>query len=942
MSYSQADAAPHDVPRMPFQVVATRPLRLKRAKGFTVHKRKASDDTVSIRHHTKICKDRQGGLRLKSLPESSHISLFTEWVDDIPPEGDPGILSMQPRQSNASDYPLLVWLVQDQDNFLSELICLEGRGRISDVCGGCGTLDPRFRCEDCFGVAMYCQDCVVGKHCQHLLHHLEYWTGSYFERRSLRDLGLRIQLGHRAGDRCYRPRPAARDDFTIIHSNGVHSVKLDFCGCESAEAPFQQLLRIHWFPASSEKPRTAATFNVLEQFHLLSFESKVSAFEFYQSLSRISDNTGPNPPKFLRIIRQWRHLKLLKHTGRGHDPLGISNTKQGDCALLCPACPHPGKNLPQDWRSVGPEKQFLYSLFVALDANFRLKRRAVSKDSNDPSLSEGWAYFMEESAYKSYLSHHVNDVQEKSTCSSHNAVNMADTKASRGLDATGIGIVVCARHGMKLANGIGDLQKGERYVNMDYLFASALSGTTVDRLNISYDITCQWHRSLYQRMMSLPQAVRLDLSAKHVSFFVPKFHLPAHIMPCQWKYSFNWTCGVGRTDGEAPERGWAHINPVGSSTKLAKEEARAAQRSPEPPLHPDISPSILISAGIDLEDQQWRLRVDLTKLGLHATDTQKAKTQQCSNALARHIEVWMKTHALYVPGSATLRDLYYSEGGGKASAPEDIPLYLPSQVNCKFSCAHNLESIEFQLQEGQANDALNELRQALWSRAYMLKFKDRFLHGQGANTHARNCLKNVNAKIDLSMAKYRAAHRALCTLGPLLGKVGWKTALRLLVDDDVHSMSGEDDQASEGRQRLSWIWLSCGYTAEDADDKSDCGLQEGKRLLLESTYNSLTTIYLAIRIEWCKARARAHHWAEEVDLLLEEKQQTLQFLEWDATRWAERAKAITDQDKPLNEGLRAYAEHQANIRRRLGVSFTHTWRDAQEFSDVTYSEVPVN
>ncbi|KAI6168037.1 hypothetical protein EDD17DRAFT_1773109 [Pisolithus thermaeus] len=773
------------------------------------------------------------------------------------------------------------------------------------------------------------------------------------------------------GGRCYRPCPTARDDFMIIHGNGVHSVKLDFCGCESAEAPFQQLLRIHWFLASSKKPHTAAMFNVLEQFHLLSFESKVSAFEFYQSLSHISDNTGLNPPKdqykqFLRIIRQWHHLKLLKRTGCGHDPLGISNTKQGDCALLCPACPHPGKNLLQDWRSIKPEKQFLYSLFVALDTNFQLKQRAVSKDSNDPSLSEGWAYFMEESTYKSYLSHHVNDVQEK--------INMADTKASQGLDATGIGIVVCARHGMKLANGIGDLQKGERYMNMDYLFASALSGTTVNRLNISYDIACQWHRSLYQRMMSLPQAVRLDLSAKHVLFFVPKFLLPTHIMPCQWKYSFNWTCRVGHTNGEAPEHGWAHINPVGSSTKvmgpghrcdtiddffgdwnwkktitlgstihqkiseailqrnehqedfeelekslfikypeqllmwrqqiedweddlsklnpfevkeisitqasihlqLAKEEARAAQRSPEPPLHPDILPSILINA-------------------------QKAKMQQCSNALACRIEVWTKTHALYVPGSATLRDLYYSEGSGKASAPEDIPLYLPLQVNCSF-----------RLWEGQANDALNELCQTLRSRAYMLKFKDCFLCGQGANTRARNCLKNVNAKIDLSVAKYCAAHHALCMLGPLLA------------DDDVHSMSSEDDQASEGRRWLSWIWLSCEYTAEDVDDKSDCGLHE------------------AIWIEWCKARARAHRWAEEVDLLLEEKQRTLQFLKWDATHWAERAEAITDQDKPLNEGLRAYAECQANICRRLGVSFTHTWRDVQEFSDVTYSEVPVN
>ncbi|KIK13300.1 hypothetical protein PISMIDRAFT_31188 [Pisolithus microcarpus 441] len=735
----------------------------------------------------------------------------------------------QLKRTCRQDYPLLVWLAQDRDNFLSELICLEGQGHVSDICGDCRTLDPHFRCEDCFGVIMYCQDCIIKEHHQHPLHHLEYWTGSYFECRSLRDLGLWIQLGHHVGGRCYRPCPIARDDFTVIHSNGVHSVSLDFCSCKSAEALFQQLLRICWFPASSKKPHTAATFNVLQQFHLLSFKSKVSAFEFYQSLSCISDNTGLNRPKdrykqFLCIVRQWHHLKLLKHTGHGHDPLGVSNTKQGNCALLCPACPHPGKNLPQDWRSIKPEKQFLYSLFVTLDTNFRLKRRAVSKDSNDPSLSEGWAYFVEESAYKLYLSCHTNDIQEVR------------------LDSTGIGIVVCARHGMKLANGVRDLQKGERYVNMDYLFALALSGTTVDRLNILYDITCQWHKSLYQRMMSLPQEVQLDLSAKHISFFVLKFHLPTHIMPCQWKYSFNWTCGVGHTDDEVPEHGWAHINPVGSSTKvmgpghrrdtiddffgdwnwkksialdfeelkkslsfkypeqlstwqqqvedweddlskpnpfevkeisitqaniclwLTMEEAQASQSSLEPPLHPNISPSILISAGVDLEDQQLHLRTNLTKLGLHATDAQKAKMQQRSNALACCIEVWMKMHTLYIPGMA-------------AFAPEDIPLYLPLQINCKFSCSHNLESIKFQLQEGQANDALNELHQGLQSIVYMLKFKDRFLCGQGANTRACNCLKNVDAKIDLSVAKYHAAHRALCTLGPLLGKVGWKTAL---------------------------------------------------------------------------------------------------------------------------------------------------------------------
>ena len=59
--------------------------------------------------------------------------------------------------------------------------------------------------------------------------------------------------------------------------------------------------------------------------------------------------------------------------------------------------------------------------------------------------------------------HYVSDVfTQRSTCSRHSAVNMADTKANQGLAATGVGTVDCAHHHMKLPNGVGDLQKGEK------------------------------------------------------------------------------------------------------------------------------------------------------------------------------------------------------------------------------------------------------------------------------------------------------------------------------------------------------------------------------------------------------------------------------------------------------------------------------------------------
>lgn len=58
---------------------------------------------------------------------------------------------------------------------------------------------------------------------------------------------------------------------------------------------------------------------------------------------------------------------------------------------------------------------------------------------------------------------HLTSIQ-RSMCVSHNTVNMADTKSSHGLTATGVGVVDCARHNMKLANGVGDLQKGEKCI----------------------------------------------------------------------------------------------------------------------------------------------------------------------------------------------------------------------------------------------------------------------------------------------------------------------------------------------------------------------------------------------------------------------------------------------------------------------------------------------
>lgn len=118
----------------------------------------------------------------------------------------------------------------------------------------------------------------------------------------------------------------------------------------------------------------------------------------------------------------------MKRAGRGHHPEGIRNTGEGECAIECPCCPHPGKNLPDDWRDVDDDKKyvllalfhahrlsahilvrFLYELTLAIDANFRLKRK--KRNFPDLPLGDGTAYIVKDSPYHDFL-RNVPEVEE--------------------------------------------------------------------------------------------------------------------------------------------------------------------------------------------------------------------------------------------------------------------------------------------------------------------------------------------------------------------------------------------------------------------------------------------------------------------------------------------------------------------------------------------------
>uniref|UniRef100_A0A8H7XN35 CxC2-like cysteine cluster KDZ transposase-associated domain-containing protein n=2 Tax=Psilocybe cubensis TaxID=181762 RepID=A0A8H7XN35_PSICU len=278
----------------------------------------------------------------------------------------------------------------------------------------------------------------------------------------------------------------------------------------------------------------------------MALTTKASTYDFYRALEKSTNNTGINlPPSrypaLFRMILQWRHLQMLKWAGRGHSPTGAAGTGKGELAIQCPSCPHPSINLPVGWENAPDEMKFLYMVMICMDANFRLKNQMVSNWSQDPGLGIGWAYMIPLKGYEEYVKSRLSD-KDISTCVGFQALAKANTKFSIGLRYTGLGLTVCGRSEMIMR--VGNLHKGERYANMDYIFASILRTLAVQFVLASYDIACQWFINLLRRIETQwPDEIK-PRSNITLMPAIPKLHEPMHKQQNHELYSYNYMPGT--------------------------------------------------------------------------------------------------------------------------------------------------------------------------------------------------------------------------------------------------------------------------------------------------------------------------------------------------------------------------------------------------------------
>ncbi|KAJ7242525.1 hypothetical protein C8J57DRAFT_1526216 [Mycena rebaudengoi] len=333
--------------------------------------------------------------------------------------------------------------------------------------------------------------------------------------------------------------------------------------------------------------------------------------------------------------------------------------------------------------------------------------------------------------------------------------------------------------------------------------------------------------------------------------------------------------------------------------KLAKEELVLSGAGVE--IEREDTPSTFITMGQEIEQAQCILAIDV-KAAANPTPTMQIEIMRRRTALMKRIRAFRRLQASYMPNirafmTLAQQTMWDGEGGNVAEA---IRLFMPSDLTegskRNGACAAGLTEVEAVLWEGEALEALEELRQALRTQTMTHRFKVRNATGQRALTRGQGVLRQVAVRIHKAKLRYQYARNQLLRLRSHGG--GWEKCLPVLRDEDIRGLNEraltEEEAADAEKLRALGAVIEGGGAKVDVDGNAD------EQELIE-----------ALRVEWCKAYVRTRRWDEDVVLVEEEMRRTIETGGFLARRWRERAMARTrGMDAELAEGLVAYTEEQ--------------------------------
>lgn len=154
-----------------------------------------------------------------------------------------------------------------------------------------------FRCK-CCSHGVLCSTCIVRTHAFAPLHDIEEWTGQFFERRLLRDLGLVWSLRH-PGSTCPNTPPDKTRLLAVATENGYRAIRVQYCRCEGrcsstdVHGEAIQLLECGLWPVTLKSTQSAVSFQALENFCHHWNADKKSAYSYCSGIRAMTDSQKP-------------------------------------------------------------------------------------------------------------------------------------------------------------------------------------------------------------------------------------------------------------------------------------------------------------------------------------------------------------------------------------------------------------------------------------------------------------------------------------------------------------------------------------------------------------------------------------------------------------------------------------------------------------------------
>ncbi|KAJ7147747.1 hypothetical protein C8R46DRAFT_917759 [Mycena filopes] len=259
--------------------------------------------------------------------------------------------------------------------------------------------------------------------------------------------------------------------------------------------------------------------------------------------------------------------------------------------------------------------------------------------------------------------------------------------------------------------------------------------------------------------------------------------------------------------------------------QFANEEAEEAKRG-VPALH-DVTPSGFINAGLQLEEEQRRVRVqaELKKAG---TTAMQINMRALRTKLNRGVDRFRKLQATYTPAAVQALSKRVAP---EAELVEDVPLMLPSALSpterAGGGCVDGLLAVEDSMRAAQCRTSLPRLRNQLHMKSRLLLYKKHNSRHQGMNTRSRTIVARNESKIRLHSEKFQMAWQArLRIANGDRSKVGWpqlkKEDIRCMQDAEQLSRNAEKRRkAEEWRRRKEDELREDGLLAPLADDDDD-------------------------------------------------------------------------------------------------------------------------